>query len=213
MEIIKEKQQLTFHQPNGENELKIKDEIKEEEIKEIKEITEIKEEVKRSKIKPILRIPFSEFKLKDFEEIVVKKRKPVVLTNSTEGYSPSLWNPQYLLDHYKEIPIDVRYMGYDKNDIYGPFVVLKDSRKRVGWYIKNAEFPDYKNDIDYESSWGDHQNTSAKVVMYAKDFCFGDQIKEWADDIKHLLPESSSSPPLIIIIIIIIIIFIIIIMK
>ena len=163
------------------------DQLKEDQNNEIDDHNNnlTKSNTKECKMKKVKRIPFSDFTLKDFEEIVVKKRKPVILTQSTSSYSPSLWTPDYLLKHFPKIPIDVRYMSFEENDMYGPFVVLKDSKRSIEWYVKNAEVPDYHSDLDQFRADGNN----CKIVIYAKDFCFGDHVKEWVDDLTSRLPE------------------------
>jgi len=43
-----------------------------------------------------------------------------------------------------------RYMGVDEQDLEGAFVVLKDAKKTVEWYVDNAENADFDEDPDYD---------------------------------------------------------------
>jgi len=41
-------------------------------------------------------------------------------------------------------------MGVDEQDLEGAFVVLKDAKKTVEWYVDNAENADFDEDPDYD---------------------------------------------------------------
>lgn len=104
-----------------------------------------------------------------------------------ERLRPRHWSTEFLKQNYGNVDLSVRYQGIDATDL-SAFTVLKDQRKKLGWYFTYVEEPDFENDPDFE--WGNARFcTSNDVVMYAKDFCFGERIQEWKDAFLPILPE------------------------
>jgi len=84
-----------------------------------------------------------------FLEWVIRKRTPVILRNATKDFDPAIWSTEFLKKNYENVDLSVRYQGIDATDL-SSFMVLKDQKKKLGWYFTYAEAPDFPSDPDFE---------------------------------------------------------------
>eukprot|EP01118_Nematostelium_gracile_P016850 TRINITY_DN7067_c0_g1_i1.p1 TRINITY_DN7067_c0_g1~~TRINITY_DN7067_c0_g1_i1.p1 ORF type:complete len:566 (-),score=85.11 TRINITY_DN7067_c0_g1_i1:20-1639(-) len=133
----------------------------------------------------VKKIPITEFTLEMFQEYVLEKREPIVLTNALEKLNKEIWTFEHLLQKHPDTEVTVRYMQLDKND-QSQFETVKDSNKKMDWFIHNVQNENNQQDPDFDTECVSKGRTS---VMYAKDFSFGEKVPEWLKDLKPILPN------------------------
>jgi len=136
-------------------------------------------------VKPLPKFKFNEFTFELFQEYVLNKRVPVVLTNVNDQLNKQIFTFDYMKENHGDSEIAVRYQQSNTED-ESQFQVLKDANKSLKWFLDHAETPNFSEDPDFDSP---SKDPNVKVSLYAKDFSFGEVAPEWQADVVKQLPE------------------------